>query len=180
MASQGPLLPTSASSIPSGDDAWSNPSNALTENGSSASCSLSGTGVSQVLEVHNFGFSVPTDATIDGVVAEIKRSGGGFTSDTTVKLMVGGSMVGTNKAAAGFWDGSLTFATYGGAADLWGASLTVSNVNNSFFGIGLVANDAMFGTANVDVIRLTVYYTVGGGSYSQMRTLNFPLPILCY
>ena len=54
---------------------------------------------------------------------------------------------------------------FGGASDLWGAALTRSAVNASDFGVRVRADlvDPAV-VAKVDHVRVTVYYTAGGGA----------------
>lgn len=55
--------------------------------------------------------------------------------DTTVKLVIGGTVSGDNKSAGAAIPSSLQYRTFGGAADLWGLSLSDSDVNAADFGV---------------------------------------------
>lgn len=123
---------------------------------------------SDFLDATTFGFNVPTSATINGVKVEIERSqaASGSVKDVTVRLLKAGTATGDNKAdTTSSWPTSDTTATYGGAADLWGATLNASDVNATNFGVTLkVEGNAGVDTARVDYVRITVYYTAAGGS----------------
>lgn len=157
--------------------AWTNPGNVTSNNDANASVGVtagafsSGSVTSQRLDVTNFGFAIPGNATIKGVQAKIgrKRTGtavSGEATDDTVKLIKAGSVTGNNKAdTATDWPTTETEAAYGGATDLWGATLTPSDVNASNFGLAVVADVAVIWgtrTANIDYVQLTVSYTAPG------------------
>jgi hypothetical protein len=85
--------------------------------------------------------------------------------DSVVRLLKGGVLVGDNKASASTWPGVETVATYGASNDLWGTTWTPAEVNAADFGIALsvVVTE---GSAQVDHISITVYYTFEGNSIS--------------
>lgn len=85
----------------------------------------------------------------------------GNITDSTVKLVRAGSVVGDNKASATVWPGALGFEEYGGANDLWGTTFTPAQVNASDFGFVLSATGTT-GTAQVDVAEMSAYYTLSG------------------
>jgi hypothetical protein len=116
----------------------------------------------------NFGFSVPSNATICGVVATVKKKAANVNTlstvfDNSVKLVKAGVVSGTNKALVGNWTTTNTAFTYGGDADLWGLSLTPADVNASNFGIAFSASlsgtISLIPSSQIDNIQLTVYYT---------------------
>lgn len=168
MASQGPNSPgTAANDASIGAGAWVNSSSALSSNNAYAQFGES-RAQSNYLKVTNFGFSIPSGATIDGIVVEIERKRDAKTSskDNTLKIVQAGTPIGTNKASATAYPTTDTIATYGSSTDLWGASWTDSNINSSTFGVALSIENFPFKSANsayVDHIRITVYYTSGGG-----------------
>lgn len=180
MASQGPKSPgtvaSSATGAP-GTIAWDTPANAAAADVAVTFASLStGTDVfSEYLKATNFGFSIPADATVNGVVVEVMKNGGAYVFDagTGARLVKGGTVSGNDKAdTATGWDtfAGSSYASYGGAADLWGLTLTPADVNASTFGFVLAAEYGGVGGANaeVDHIRVTVYYTPAGGSVAPL------------
>ena len=144
---------------------WTDHSNVYAADGSSASVSTAGSD-SYYLKASGFNFSV--SGTILGIKVEIKRFDGdtggvsGYpSSDRTIRLMQNTQQLGNNKAQGGNWPTVSTYAIYGGASDMWGATLAPDAVNAADFGVGVsvTGNPAM-----VDHIRITVYYTPLGGS----------------
>jgi hypothetical protein len=153
-----------------GDYAWINPSNAKSsdDNYADFDCPADGED-SQYLTATNFGFSVPTSSIIDGIEVSIERkldtTNGAVTGnvrDDVVKLYnANGNLIGNNKAdTVTNWPTSDTTVTYGGASDLWGATWSASDINDSDFGVALQAASFSFGYGDVDHIRIKVYYTV--------------------
>lgn len=62
-------------------------------------------------------------------------------SDHTVKLIVGGAVVGNNKSTSTALPATEATIDYGGAADVWGATLNETNVEASDFGLAYAAQD---------------------------------------
>lgn len=159
-----------------GTHGWSNPNNAKVSDNSYASVSASFGGNTHYLKATNFGFAIPSGATINGVSVSIERKSTvgspNTVKDNVVKLVKGGTVSGSNYADTGTnWPSSDTVKTYGGSADLWGLSLTDSDVNASNFGVVLAAAmGSIIGknacSAFVDLITITITYTVGAGGLS--------------
>ena len=125
--------------------------------------------VSNYLRGTGYGFSIPTNATINGITVTINRQSTGtsspFIRDNEVKLVKGGVIQATNLAATTDWPTSMGTATYGGTAILWGTTWTPSDINNSEFGVVLSVRNANTNfnrdrTASVDYIRITVTYSL--------------------
>jgi hypothetical protein len=158
--------------------AWSNPTYAEADDGSSATAATtSATDVqTHYLRALDYGASIPADATINGITVRVDRYRQvGLVSDASLRLFRGGGAVGDDKAALGTswpWLG-YAVATYGGAADLWGEAWTPGDINGADFGVGLSAyvrgNKGATGTAYVDVISVEVTYT--DASRKQSRAL---------
>lgn len=122
---------------------------------------------------YDYGFTIPGGATIDGIIvqAEVTRRRDDH-RDRYVKTYryrlvdAGGiSLLGSDEYDDGnVWvgDGSSEIKTAGGASDLWGATLTPADVNDSDFGVGIQAigvNPCSWSYAAVDYIKMTVYYS---------------------
>lgn len=134
--------------------------------------------ISYYIKSTNFGFSVPNGATIDGVVVSVERhkTGAPNAKDSSLRLVIGGSITGDDKAdTVTVWPTSDGTATYGSSSDLWGTMPSASDVNASNFGIVLATTGGTGGgggqDANffVDHITITVYYTESGLTVSQTR-----------
>lgn len=103
-----------------------------------------------------------TDTAVDAFTFSVTLNPAGDAADNIVKLVKAGSVVGDNKAdTSTAWPATAGDAEYGGQNDLWGTTLTAAQVNASDFGIVLSAT-VNAGTAYVDHIELTIYYTVSG------------------
>lgn len=157
-------LPGTGSNVTGvGSVAWSNPSNITAEDGNYATVDTS-LGDSNYLEATNFGFNLPNDATVIGITAQFYRHdvSNGAVVDSIVSLIKAGTVTGENKAGQP-WQTSDTLATYGSGTDVWGTTLTASDVNASNFGVALsVTTEKIGGLASVDYVLMTVYYTTAG------------------
>ena len=155
--------------------AWSNPTRVTSNDNSNATVSLTagGTGnstsTSQLLSATGFGFSIPANAIINGITANIGRfrSNSGNIRDARVQLLKAGSSTGANLAVTGTnWPTSETVAVYGSTTNLWNESWTAADINSSNFGIGISTTQTVsfFLTtrANIDYINLTITYTIPG------------------
>ena len=83
---------------------------------------------------------------------------------------------GDNKAVSGVLENSDTQVVYGTGGDLWGTTLTPTDVNNTRFGaaISFVNNsNALGNTVSVDSVQIQVHYSLGGGyRWKQCRFMN--------
>ena len=164
MATSGPNYgATAADDASVGVRTWSNTGNVFASDDSYASVTNIQSATSHYLKVTNFGFSIPTDATIDGILVEWeRREPSGVTVDNSVKIVKGGTITGTDKSVGAAWPSTDAFNSYGGSSDLWGTTWTASDINSSDFGcvISCVRSGAeSVQTAFVDSVRITVYYT---------------------
>lgn len=167
MASQGPNSPgTLADDGSVGSTAWSNPTNAAASDDSRATCG-GVSGPSHYLKATNFGFSIPSSATIVGIEVSIERSAASASpavTDNRVNLVLAGTIQSYNNADPDQWPTSDAAEIHGGATDLWNqVGLTPADINDSGFGCALSANMAN-NTARVDHITITVYYVEPTGA----------------
>lgn len=175
MASSGPLSPTTAAT--SGSPAWSNPNNALSgaDADARATCGITASGTSGTLTVGTFGFAIPGGSTIDGIAVAIERRSttGNVINDSSIRLTKSGTATGDNKNSATFWPlNTDSTANYGGAADLWGTTWSVAEINDAGFGVAIVAANTDAGatrSAQVDHVTITVTYTAGAGVSGAIR-----------
>lgn len=115
-----------------------------------------------------FSFSVPVTASICGIKVDVERNAAGLligssVTDNRVMIVKNGVIGGTNHASGAGWTGTDAMASYGSNADTWGLAWTPADVNSPNFGIALSATlnaglASLFLTANVDYVRVTVYY----------------------
>ncbi|HEY6900118.1 MAG TPA: T9SS type A sorting domain-containing protein [Puia sp.] len=182
---------TAAADVPftGSSQVWSTPSGALAAGGGSASINnvaqtslLSNVNiVSDNLQLTDFGFAIPSAATIVGVTASETRQATGLNAtllgftlfgsvvDNSVKL-VGAGVTSSNLASGSGWSGTSSTVTYGGASNLWGAALTPAIVNDPTFGFAHSVNlngnsnalllTSLIPGANIDNVTLAVTYTM--------------------
>lgn len=143
-----------------GTVAWSDPDNAKTSNDSDASITLSQQ-ASHYLKATNFGFSIPTGATINGILVEVELQATNVTSiDVEAKIVKSdGSIGSTDKAKEASLPDTDTYWSYGSSTELWGETWTPADINDADFGF-VFAVSAYGATTNIDHIRMTVSYTV--------------------
>lgn len=153
--------------------AWTDPLDAASSNDSRTRATLSSSTelTTELLQVTNFGLSLPSGATPRGIVVEVEKSTGTITSganitDLTVSLSGGGG-ASSNKASATTYGTTDAYTTYGSATDLWGTTWTKAQIEASAFGINFASrlNQGSAGTpytgqTRVDHVRVTVYYSL--------------------
>jgi len=141
-------------------------------------------GTSKYLYATNFGFSIPSNSVINGVLVEIEKKGSSIDglSDKIVQLRWNSVNQGNNKYISGDWSLTEAYVSYGSSSDLWGLStyLTPTIVNLSTFGVALQVNIAGYAYPMVDHIRITVFYTEGSVvsaavAFGNVVTANSPL-----
>lgn len=163
MASEGPNSPgTTGNDATVGTVDWTNPGNITTSNNSYAS--VGGNNTSKYLTATNFGFSAVTGA-VDGILGEVEQSKVNGGIENAVRLIIGGSITGSNKSTGATLPDVDTYVSYGGAADLWGTTPTPANITASTFGMGFsTTGGGAAANRQVDHIRMTVYYTAAAAT----------------
>jgi hypothetical protein len=167
-ASQGPLVPAIAADLFNSTVSWNNITSIQnnTNNGTYAYAIITAAQQANTIYVRNFGFSIPTSATINGITVQINKSADDNITDADVYLVNNtGTAVGTNKAiTAYFWAGTNTAPqTYGGSSDLWGTTWTPSIINSNNFGLHLAGYWGSYTKFSflmyVSWVKITVNYT---------------------
>lgn len=140
--------------------------------GSGATATVGGNALTSVTVVDATRITGYTAAHAVGVVDVVVTSGdaatlsNGFTfvdvADNIVKLVKGGAIGGTDRSASAHWGAAGAYQAFGGAADLWGNSLTPADVNATDFGVAISAIVASGSQARIDHIRMTTYYSMPG------------------
>lgn len=168
---------TAASDSSIGTVAWVNPDNAKVSDNVYATASMTSgfptESYSRYLKLTNFGFSIPTDSSIVGVQVSVECKGAsGDILDYVVKLVKGGVVVGDNEARPdvednAVWpdmDEAILYPASGSEEDLWGISLSPSDVNASDFGVVISCKNVSSSTrlASVDYVSITVYALAAG------------------
>ena len=150
----------------------SNPSNVASSDNSYATSILLLSQVSHYCKATNFGFLIPSDATVTGITVTIERSTTVIASliDNSVKIVKGGTISGNEKATGANWPNSDANAIYGSSTDTWGLTWIPADINASNFGVAISVNASLLaGTGQIDYISIQVDYT---GSNRPESTLS--------
>jgi hypothetical protein len=120
------------------------------------------------LQATNFNFTIPSNAAIMGIVAEVQRmaSVNNVVFDSTLQVMKNGVPVGNNGASIGSWSTTNGYVMYGTPTWLWSTTWTPADINSAGFGVDLSVlnvNPNVMPMASIDHIRITVYYSVSTG-----------------
>ncbi len=157
---------------------WSNAGFIIADDTNYATATLGASATSRYLQGTNYGFAIPTGATINGIQVSIMRETSDVTlgasiDDNIVRLVKAGTIVGDNKATSADWPTSMTAASYGGPSDLWGTTWTAAEINASNFGVVLsILNEGIVTsrTGRVDYMQITVTYTLSTGTIHVTKT----------
>jgi hypothetical protein len=154
-----------------GTAAWENPGNAKTADGTFALAlvGFAGNPTTHYLKATNYGFAIPTGATVEGILVSIlgKAEGSGA-FDNRVRIIKGGVIEETVDHAkvpqipSNEWLHAWVRRLYGGSGDLWGQTWLPSDINASTFGVALSLTGSKGTSALVDVVEITVAYTETG------------------
>ena len=182
MASQWPLSPWTAANwtSPASGNNWVNVTNMQVEDG------IFSTSTWWLYTFYGlcttYGFTVPSWATIDGIVVSVKKKwtnnpgNSDYVYDKSVKMIKWGSIVGSEKAdTITKWSSTLWFVNYGWVSDLWGTTWTADDINASNFWIWFSADPSPWdgvATASIDVVQITVYYTTSGWARKTLWLLG--------
>ena len=171
MSTQGPLSAgTGANDSAFGTVAWSSPGNVTASDDSRATAVTTAGQTTQYLKATNFGFSIPSGATINGIVVEFEVSAtvGSGSRDERIRIIKGETIGSTdNRVLSPLYSTTDSYVTRGSSSDLWGESWTDSDINSSTFGVAIACKNIFIKlgtTIRIDHVRITVYYTAGGGS----------------
>jgi len=152
---------------PQSQEAWINSDKAIDQDNDDTFVSFN-TGTensSDWLRLTDFGFSIPTEATILGIRVEMDRRSTLTDSiwDGSVFLRKILGQVGNTRAMGGYWDtiDNDGYDSYGGSTDLWNTTWSVADINSADFGVELFVNSSGLVTteARIDHIRITIYYS---------------------
>ena len=160
---------------------WIDTSNIVSSNNQYSVVALSSSAnydISNTLKADQFGFDIPSLASIDGIVCTVERKASAASTivDYTVRILKNGSPVGTDKAATStFWSTTEGDVSYGSPTDLWGTSWYASDINNSNFGFQIRCEYVpgySGSSASVDLMYITVYYTLNNLKFGTTSVAN--------
>ncbi len=148
---------------------WSAVTNAVGLDGLSASVSVGGTsGASDRISTGNYGFSIPSNATILGIKVAVKAGGGSVSGSTMSVEILKADIPQEMKTDSPYFRGT----SFGSSSDLWSTTWLPSDINASTFGATFRATDSNFSTSTytVDDIAIGVYYTTPNTSGIYLQT----------
>lgn len=157
MAVSGPNLAGTASTAGGAGNAWANPTNVTADDGNRAVANNSAG--SEWLDCTQFGFSIPTGATINGIEVNYQALTTFGSITGFVRLIRGGTREAIATEKSSTISTSEAVETLGGAADLWGASWTESEINATNFGCSIQTSSTAGGQVGIDYVTITVTYT---------------------
>jgi hypothetical protein len=173
MSTTGPTIAgTGADALGSGPGIWTNPGNVTANDTTYATIGVSSMAsplTSNYLLATNFGFAIASDQVIDGIEVTVGRFadvslGTGGVVDDSVKLVIGGTVSGSDIDTGAAWSTSLTTDTIGGSTELGGLTPTYSDVNASNFGVAIkcvVTAATVSVTAKIDWVKITIHHSTG-------------------
>jgi hypothetical protein len=154
---------------------WQNPS-AITQSDTSYAYIASPGAISDYLMANGFGFTIPSKASIKGIVVYFYRKGTaeGLQSDYSLNIVRDWLIVGRDHASSAPWPTNWTLASYGNSTDPWGVSWTPSQINSNGFGVAISTQNSLSGGNDcyIDYVKMSVYYS--GGSTSTVQSSNVP------
>ena len=174
ITTSGPNSPGTTANDGFGFSNWSSVNNSkVSDNTYSTVVFLTGGGISDRLKATNFGFSIPTGSTINGISVEVETKISANTATLSAYIVKGGTEGSERKYA--LINGVTTTEQYlnipatGFTTELWGETWTVDDINASNFGVSIIASGSSSGTVSVDHIRMTIHYTTNQIITNQSR-----------
>lgn len=134
-------------------------------NANSASVSTLGSGkITRYIKFVEFNFSIPSNAIIDGITANIVRRSPAADSirDVVIALTTNSATTTSKADTATFWPTTFESRIYGGSIDNWDRTWTAAEINDPSFGLIVSAentDDSGHGV-QIDGVTLSVDYTL--------------------
>ncbi len=193
MSTAGPLAPTAIITANIGGTyvAWTNPTNALAQDGVFATNVVSGQRTDRLITA-TYNAGIPSNTTLLGVQVRIKGKSSTGTASLTVLLW---GTWGTSPTSY-TWTPTTTNAdaNFGGTADVWGLSATYTNdpvtyFDASNFGVDLFSSGTNTCTFSVDYVEVTLTYqthsvtnnktitVTSTGTATRILSVGKPLPV---
>lgn len=155
--------PASVSTGGASGNSWTNPNNAIDNNLSSAATATISPALygseTQKLFLTNCSFSIPADATITGV--RVQASFAKNESSTAILyayLVNGTTRISQSRSVSVSSNPQATYSL-GGSSDLWGTSLSPSQVNSSSFGVEFFVYSLNGQSVSLYDLQVEVFYT---------------------
>jgi hypothetical protein len=159
MPSQGPYFAgTIVDDASVGTITWGNVSNAGATDSVYASSTSGMLTQSHYLKFTNFGFSIPTGATIDEIEIKVIRKGtASAVKDYRFRIVLAGAIGTLDYLDTNFWTATEETRTSTGLFE--GAHYSAGDINNSGFGWAISVDHQAPGTADIDSLTMKVTYT---------------------
>jgi hypothetical protein len=176
MASTGfTICGTGANVAGVGTEAWSNPGNITADDGSNASSNTTKNEQTNYLVGSNFGFAIPTGATVDGIEARLQVFSGDAASAITHAIIYKDNSTPGDDLEAGTTNVTTSPANYdyGSSTELWGLTWTPAEINSANFQLrmAMVAGSGTASTQQVDFLAVNIHYTEAAGGNEQPAAL---------
>jgi len=142
-----------------GTVAWTNPNNAKVSDNVYTEGVTVGNQRTHYLKATNFGFSIPTGATINGIFVEQEsKTVAGVQTTLGHSIVKSDGSIGTEVKNIINIPSTEAYRSVGSSTDLWSEVWAPANINSVNFGVvvDFFASDRTF---DIDHIRITVYYT---------------------
>lgn len=164
-----------------GTRTWASVNNAKVSDNLFSTVNMTLNSTSHYLKATNFGFAIPSTATIVGILVSIQdrrsANGGGGVKENAIKIVKSDGTFGTqNKSTGATLPFPKSSTSYGSKTDLWNETWAASDINNSLFGVGIsVIEPGINGTSvtGVDFISITVYYNSTYTNISKPSSSNY-------
>ncbi|NNF34539.1 MAG: hypothetical protein HKN68_10545, partial [Saprospiraceae bacterium] len=148
---------------------WENSSDVISSDDQYAELPLAPLKTGEMIHFTNFGFQIPDDSQIEGIIVRVKgkAEGDGYIRERAVKLKNGfGEITGTNQAGKGYdheeWSEEDGTWAYGLESETWGTYWNTEDINSSEFGVAIQLRNGSGSkevTAMIDYVTVEVYYT---------------------
>lgn len=156
---------------------WSNSANITADDGSNATASPGTFKQTQKLMGTNFGFSIGASSAILGIEARFQLSRGAAEATSYDVYLTTSGTTGTGTAKTGTFSVTTTPTDFdlGGAADMWGTTLTSSDVNSTNFGVGIsIEEDGSFSCDAIWVKVTWAHPNLDPPLYTNTSTIPTP------
>lgn len=170
----GEQYPGTAATVDrSGNTTWDSPTRVTANNGSDTVAETP----TDYLVCSNFGFAIPTDDTILGVIVRVHIGEAGSGGSEFVPQLISAAtptLIGSAKSAVTVSGSTKTLKISGNGGDVWGATLTPAIVNNSGFGVALWSDDSS-NDLEINYVTLEVFHESSGSGEEEEGDFFFLL-----
>jgi MSHA biogenesis protein MshQ len=118
-------------------------------------------GTTNYLKCTGYNFSIPSTATILGVVVNVERNSSSTsrTTDGAMRLVKAGVIGTVDRSTTTTWTTTDVVQAHGASNDLWGTTWTPADINSATFGAAFAAKTTRSRTVSVDHMPVSVTYS---------------------